>query len=61
MSKKQYEMRAKFIEGYCEHGNATKAARDAGYKDGKYITNQAGNLKKAVRSTDHEAYAAKVC
>ena len=48
MSKKQYEMRAKFIEGYCEHGNATKAARDAGYKDGKYITNQAGNLKRQL-------------
>ena len=47
-SKKQLEMQAKFVDLYCETGNARQSAIDAGYKDGKYISNQACNLKRQL-------------
>ena len=50
MSKASNEMRERFVDAYCEHGDARRAALDAGYKEGKYISNQACNLKRQLGS-----------
>ena len=44
------EQRKQFVEAYCQLGNGTLAAKEAGYKDSPSLVNQASKLKRELSS-----------
>ena len=47
------EQRKQFVEAYCQLGNGTLAAKEAGYKDSPSLVNQAANLKRVLSASIH--------